>query len=73
MSGQSKYGVFTKQPETLTNDFFVNLLDMGTEWQAAAASEDLFEGHDRATKRAQVDRHPRRSGVRLELAVARDR
>jgi catalase-peroxidase len=45
---QSKHGVFTKQPETLTNDFFVNLLDMATEWQAA--SEGVFEGRDRATK-----------------------
>jgi catalase-peroxidase len=45
---QSKHGVFTKQPETLTNDFFVNLLDMGTEWQAA--SEGVFEGRDRTTK-----------------------
>jgi catalase-peroxidase len=45
---QSKHGVFTKTPETLTNDFFVNLLDMGTEWQAA--SEGVFEGRDRATK-----------------------
>ena len=44
---QSGHGVFTKRPETLTNDFFINLLDMGTEWKAA--SENLFEGHDRAT------------------------
>jgi catalase-peroxidase len=47
--GQSQHGVFTRQPETLTNDFFVNLLDMGTEWQASSEDEDLFEGHDRAT------------------------
>lgn len=45
----SPHGVFTKQPGKLTNDFFVNLLDMGTEWRAAA-SENLFEGHDRKTK-----------------------
>jgi catalase-peroxidase len=46
--GKSTHGVFTQQPETLTNDFFVNLLDMGTEWKAA--SEDgVFEGHDRKT------------------------
>jgi len=44
---QSGHGVFTNRPETLTNDFFINLLDMGTEWKAA--SENLFEGHDRAT------------------------
>ena len=46
--GQSKHGVFTKRPESLTNDFFVNLLDMGTEWQKSATCEDLFEGRDRA-------------------------
>jgi catalase-peroxidase len=45
--GQSPHGVFTKQPETLTNDFFVNLLDMGTEWKATAEDEDVFEGRDR--------------------------
>ena len=48
-SGQSKHGVFTNQPETLTNDFFVNLLDMKTKWQASPTSEGVFEGRDRAT------------------------
>jgi catalase-peroxidase len=47
--GQSKHGVFTKRPETLTNDFFVNLLDMHTKWQASSTSEGVFEGRDRAT------------------------
>jgi catalase-peroxidase len=47
--GQSSHGVFTKRPETLTNDFFVNLLDMGTKWQKSAASEGVFEGRDRST------------------------
>ena len=47
--GRSELGVFTKQPETLTHDFFVNLLDMNTEWQASSTSEHVFEGHDRAT------------------------
>jgi len=47
--GQSKHGVFTKRPETLTNDFFVNLLDMSTKWQKSATSEGVLEGHDRAT------------------------
>ncbi len=47
--GQKAYGVFTKRPETLTNDFFVNLLDMGTKWQKASASGTLLEGRDRAT------------------------
>ncbi|KRB32587.1 MULTISPECIES: catalase/peroxidase HPI [Mesorhizobium] len=48
-AGQSKHGVFTKQPETLSNDFFVNLLDMGTEWKATSDSKDVFEGRDRKT------------------------
>jgi catalase-peroxidase len=47
--GQSPHGVFTKRPETLTNDFFVNLLDMGTAWKATPEDEDVFEGRDRAT------------------------
>jgi catalase-peroxidase len=47
--GHSKNGVFTKRPETLTNDYFVNLLDMNTKWQKAAASEGVFEGRDRAS------------------------
>jgi catalase-peroxidase len=46
--GQSQHGVFTKRPETLTNDFFVNLLDMSTTWKATSEDEDVFEGHDRA-------------------------
>jgi catalase-peroxidase len=47
--GQSPHGVFTSRPETLTNDFFVNLLDMGTVWTPTAADQDAFEGRDRAT------------------------
>ena len=47
--GQSRHGVFTERPEALTNDFFVNLLDMGTTWEAVSESGDLFEGRDRAT------------------------
>jgi len=46
---QSKDGVFTNQPETLTNDFFVNLLGMNTEWKASTTAEGVFEGHDRLT------------------------
>jgi catalase-peroxidase len=46
---QSKNGVFTSKPETLTNDFFVNLLDMATEWKASSTAEGLFEGLDRTT------------------------
>jgi catalase-peroxidase len=47
--GQSRHGVFTKRPETLTNDFFVNLLDMKTKWQKSAAADGVLEGYDRAT------------------------
>ena len=47
--GQSPHGVFTARPETLSNDFFVNLLDMKTKWQKSAASEGVLEGRDRAT------------------------
>ena len=47
--GGTKHGVFTKRPEALTNDFFVNLLDMGTEWKAASDAKDVFEGRDRKT------------------------
>jgi catalase-peroxidase len=47
--GQTQHGVFTKRPEALTNDFFVNLLDMGTEWKAVSKDADVFEGRDRAT------------------------
>jgi catalase-peroxidase len=47
--GQSKHGVFTKTPEALTNDFFVNLLDMNTTWKATTEDKDVFEGRDRAT------------------------
>ncbi len=47
--GQAKHGVFTNRPETLTNDFFVNLLDMRTKWELSSTSEGLYEGRDRAT------------------------
>ncbi|WP_435847981.1 catalase/peroxidase HPI [Streptomyces decoyicus] len=48
----STHGTFTHRPETLTNDFFANLLDMGTEWKASASAENVFEGRDRATGEA---------------------
>jgi catalase-peroxidase len=48
-TGGLQHGVFTKQAETLTNDFFINLLDMGTNWKAIGEDEQTFEGHDRAT------------------------
>jgi catalase-peroxidase len=47
--GQSQHGIFTKRPETLTNDFFINLLDMNTTWNATSEDKDVFEGCDRAT------------------------
>jgi catalase-peroxidase len=47
--GQSRHGVFTRRPETPSNDFFVNLLDMSTTWQATSEDEDVFEGRDSAT------------------------
>jgi catalase-peroxidase len=51
-AGQSKHGVFTKQPGKLTNDFFVNLLDMHTEWQPVGGKDGVYEGRDRKTKEA---------------------
>ncbi|MGC1549814.1 MAG: catalase/peroxidase HPI, partial [Rhodanobacter sp.] len=58
---QSKHGVFTRHPGTLTNDFFVNLLDMGTEWKATSDAQDVFEGHDRKTGK------PKWTGTRVDL------
>jgi catalase-peroxidase len=47
--GQTAYGVFTQRPEALTNDFFLNLLDMGTVWKAVSDAQDVFEGRERKT------------------------
>jgi catalase-peroxidase len=47
--GQAPHGIFTDRPETLTNDFFVNLLAMGTEWRTSASAENVYDGHDLAT------------------------
>ena len=60
-AGQSEHGVLTDRPGSLTNDYFVNLLDMNTEWQASSASEDVFEGRDRTTGDA------RWTGTRVDL------
>jgi catalase-peroxidase len=60
-AGKSTHGVFTKRPETLTNDFFINLLDMGTEWQPSASSEGMYEGRDRKTNEL------RWTGTRVDL------
>ncbi|MGC2172431.1 MAG: catalase/peroxidase HPI, partial [Candidatus Sulfotelmatobacter sp.] len=59
--GQTKYGVFTKHPETLTNDFFVNLLDMDTKWEPSSTSEGVYEGRDRATGKIKW------TGTRIDL------
>ncbi len=59
--GKSQHGVFTKRPETLANDFFVNLLDMSTTWKATSKDEDVFEGRDRATGK------PKWTGTRVDL------
>jgi catalase-peroxidase len=60
-TGNAKHGVFTKRPETLTNDFFVNLLDMATEWQPAGGADGVFEGRDRKTNEVKW------TGTRVDL------
>jgi catalase-peroxidase len=57
----AKHGVFTEKPEALTNDFFVNLLDMGTEWKAISKDSDVFEGRDRKTGKVKW------TGTRVDL------
>jgi catalase-peroxidase len=59
--GGARHGVFTKRPEALTNDFFVNLLDMRTEWKAVSKDVDVFEGRDRKTGERKW------SGTRVDL------
>ncbi|HYB07991.1 MAG TPA: catalase/peroxidase HPI [Nitrososphaerales archaeon] len=59
--GQTKHGVFTRRPEALTNDFFVNLLDMGTQWRAISKDADVFEGRDRTTGKVKW------TGTRVDL------
>ena len=59
--GQSQHGVFTKRPEALTNDFFVNLLDLGTTWSATSGAQDVFEGRDRTTSELKW------TGTRIDL------
>ena len=60
-AAQPAHGVFTKRPEALTNDFFVNLLDMSTQWQPSAGSEGVFEGRDRKTNQVKW------TGTRVDL------
>jgi catalase-peroxidase len=62
--GQSPHGIFTKRPGTLTNDFFVNLVDMGTAWKATSEAEGVFEGRDRATG------EPKWTGTRVDLVFS---
>jgi len=64
--GQSQHGVFTKRPGTLTNDFFVNLLDMNTKWQPSSTSEGVYEGRDRKTGEL------RWTGTRVDLIFGSD-
>jgi catalase-peroxidase len=59
--GGAKHGVFTSKPETLSNDFFVNLLDMGTEWKPVSDAKDVFEGRDRKTGKVKW------TGTRVDL------
>jgi catalase-peroxidase len=61
-TGGARHGVLTDRPETLSNDFFVNLLDMGTEWRPLSDAKDLFEGRDRKTGK------PRWTATRVDLA-----
>jgi catalase-peroxidase len=60
-AGGSKHGVFTNKPEALTNDFFVNLLDMGIEWKPTSEAAQVFEGRDRKTGKV------RWTGTRVDL------
>jgi catalase-peroxidase len=62
-AGQSTHGVFTNRPETLTNDFFVNLLDMNTQWQPANGSQGVYEGRDRKTNQVKW------TGTRVDLII----
>ncbi|HEY7841026.1 MAG TPA: peroxidase family protein, partial [Gammaproteobacteria bacterium] len=65
-TGGSKHGVFTKKPETLSNDFFVNLLDMSTEWKASDSSGQTFEGRDRKSGKSKW------TGTRVDLVFGSD-
>ncbi len=63
----SKHGVFTKRPEVLTNDFFVNLLDMSTVWMPTSETKETFDGRDRKTGDTKMDRNPGRSYLWFKL------
>ena len=70
-AGRSKHGVFTKRPDALTNDFFVNLLDMGTEWKPTSDGEGRVRGARSQDGSGEVDRHPGRSRLRFALGAPR--
>ncbi len=69
-NGQTKHGVFTDRPGTLTNDFFVNLLDMGTQWKVSESTENVYEGSDRVTGQPKWTATGARSRLRFELDPA---
>ena len=70
LPGTRSWVCCTDKPGALTNDFFVNLLDMGTEWAPSPADDGTYVGKDRATGADEVDRQPCRSALRVELAAA---
>ena len=70
-SESSGHGVFTDRPGTLSNDFFVNLLDMSTQWSKSTTAAGIYEGRDRSTGRAPLDSDTGRSRLRFALRTAR--
>ena len=72
-AGQGECSVFTKRPETLTNDFFVNLLDMGTEWKPTSPTRAVIRRMLPQEGRSEMDRQPRRPRLRIELGAPRTR
>ena len=72
-AGGSQHGVFTDKAGTLTNDFFVNLLDMSTKWTKSAAAEGIYEGSDRSTGQGQMDGHAGGPDLWFQQRVARRR
>ncbi len=71
--GRTRHGVLTDRPETLTADFFVNLLDMGVEWKASTTAESVYDGQALRHGRGHLDRHGRRPRLRLQLTAPGDR
>ena len=65
--GQSRHGILTERPEALTNDFFVNLLDMGTEWRPVSDAQDTFEGRERKPSAPGGPSAPKWTGTRIDL------